>query len=62
LNEPSSSLSRVNPLADAVVVGSTSTWNADFDVRDPALPAVTAATASRNTSATAKRLIFPPLP
>jgi hypothetical protein len=43
------------------VVGSTITANVDFDVRDPAVPAVIAATTSRNASATAKRLIFSPL-
>src|SRR5438094_4647148 len=58
LNVPSRSVSSVKPLLAAEIVGSTETANADLDVRDPALPAVTAATASRSASATAKRLIF----
>jgi len=60
LNAPSSSVSSVRPLLAADVVGSTKTSNADFDVRDPALPAVTAATDTTNARATAKRLMFSP--
>ncbi len=62
LNEPSSSVMSVRPLLAAEVVSSTNTWNADFEVADPAPPAAMAATKNTNASANAMRLIVPPLP
>ena len=47
-NWPASSELSVRPLLAAEVVLLTSTWNADFEVADPALPAAMAATKNTN--------------
>jgi len=60
LNEPSSSVSSVRPVLEALVVGSTKTRNADFEVAAPALPAATAATQNANPTTKATRLLLPP--
>jgi hypothetical protein len=48
-------------LLAAEVVSSTNTSNADFEVAEPAPPTTNAAAESANASATAVRLIVPPL-
>jgi hypothetical protein len=52
----------VKPLLAAVAVSLTNTWNVDFDVADPALPAAIATAENTNATANAMRLIVPPLP
>jgi hypothetical protein len=60
LNVPSSSVSSVKPVLEALTVGSTKTRNADLEVVAPALPPVMTETQNATTATNAKRLITPP--